>query len=437
MSKIALPTVEPVRRVITIGVDSYNSSSFYNIDDSLDELEQLATTAGLLVVGRMSQKLRSPNPSTYIGSGKLQELISMVELTAADIVLFDSELSPRNQRELEKIFDKKIQILDRTALILDIFATNSNTREGGLQVELAQYEYRLPRLTRQWTHLARQAGGASGRTGSTGGVGLRGPGEKQLEVDRREITRRITKLKQEIGKIRRHRAHHRKRRKISKVPIVSMVGYTNTGKSSLLRKLSNTDVLVADKLFATLDPTTRRIECDAGRSFLLTDTVGFIQKLPSTVTAAFRATLEEILEADLLLHVIDVNHKCLVEHSKVVLKTLDDIGVQDIPMITVLNKVDLVQEASLLKDVTTIFPDAIPVSAWSGYGLGELTDEILSIMSEAMVGMTVCIPYTDGGLISMFHEYAISIDVHHGPDSVKLTGDLPASLIGRFRQYKC
>ena len=438
MTKMALiPTAMSTPRALLVGVELRSISSMLTIHDSLDELEQLANTGGMSVVGRIYQKLAVPNSSTYIGTGKIAELIELIEITAADIVLFDSELSPRHQRELEKIIGDNTQILDRTALILYIFANNAKTREGGLQVELAQYEYRLPRLTRQWKHLARQAGGASGRTGSIGGVGLRGPGEKQLEVDRREITRRITKLKKELQKVRTHRSHHRKRRQNSKVSVVAMVGYTNTGKSTLLSRLSDTDILIANRLFATLDPTTRRITWPGGRSFLLTDTVGFIQKLPSTVIAAFRATLEEIVEADLLLHVIDVTHKCCVEQAHVVMKTLDDIGVSNIPVITVLNKTDLLIDMELPDKIYNSFPDALPISGISGYGISKLVASIQKYLKSSMVEMTVSLPYRNGDLISIFHKYGIAVNAMHGEESVKLSGELPISVAQKFWKYRC
>jgi GTP-binding protein HflX len=438
MTKMALiPTSMSTQRALLVGVELRSISSMLTLHDSLDELEQLANTGGMSVVGRIYQKLAVPNSSTYIGTGKIAELIELIEITAADIVLFDSELSPRHQRELEKTIGDSIQILDRTALILYIFANNAKTREGGLQVELAQYEYRLPRLTRQWKHLARQAGGASGRTGSIGGVGLRGPGEKQLEVDRREITRRITKLKKELQKVRAHRSHHRKRRQNSKVSVVAMVGYTNTGKSTLLSRLSDTDILIANRLFATLDPTTRRITWPGGRSFLLTDTVGFIQKLPSTVIAAFRATLEEIVEADLLLHVIDVTHKCCVEQAHVVMKTLDDIGVSNIPIITVLNKTDLLIDMELPDKIHNSFPDALPISGISGYGIPKLVDSIQKYLRASTVEMTVSLPYRNGDLISIFHKYGIAVNAMHGEESVKLSGELPVSVAPKFWKYRC
>ncbi len=236
----------------------------------------------------MIQRLSRIEPATFVGSGKLEELKKELPEQNANVIIFDDELSPRHQRELEKAFGENIQVIDRSALILDIFAQHARTREGSLQVELAQYEYRLPRLTRQWTHLARQAGGGAGR-GGTGGVGLRGPGETQLEVDRREIRRRITKLKEELEDVRAHRERHRLQRVRAGMPTVALVGYTNAGKSTLLNVLSGADVYVADQLFATLDPTTRRVKLPSGRVVLLSDTVGFIQKLPVALIAAFRA----------------------------------------------------------------------------------------------------------------------------------------------------
>ncbi len=302
------PTSRQRELAFLVGVDIYNQDKLLSLEDSLTELSLLAQTAGLDIAGQAYQKLDRPNPQTLIGPGKVQEILILANEVRADLILFDEELSPRHLRELEHVFGEEIRIIDRTALILDIFAQHAQTREGSLQVELAQYEYRLPRLTRAWTHLARQAGGGGGRSGSVGGVGLRGPGETQLEVDRRDIRRRIIYLKEKLEKVRTHRQQYRSRRKRSQMPVVALVGYTNAGKSTLLNKLSNSDIYVADQLFATLDPTTRRVELPGGRPVLFTDTVGFIQKLPTSLIASFRATLEEIADADLLLHVIDISH---------------------------------------------------------------------------------------------------------------------------------
>src|SRR5690606_7508620 len=251
-------------RAFLVGVSVKGSRPLLSTEDSLRELALLADTAGMDVVGQASQQLERIDPATYIGPGKVEEIYQQVVALEAQAVIFDDELSPRHQRELEKRFGESIKILDRSALILDIFAQHARTREGALQVELAQYEYRLPRLTRQWTHLARQAGGGSARGGSAG-VGLRGPGETQLEVDRREISRKIAKLKDELEQVRAHRSRHRASRVRANIPVISLVGYTNAGKSTLFRALTGSDVYVADQLFATLDPTTRRIELPSGR----------------------------------------------------------------------------------------------------------------------------------------------------------------------------
>jgi len=331
--KTVEPTQMPRESAILVGIEFRDEPQLLLMEDSLNELSLLAGTANIDILGVMTQKLNNPNPETLIGSGKVEEIKILVEETEADLVIFDTELSPRHQRELEEKFGDRVRVVDRTALILDIFAQHAQTREGILQVELAYYEYRLPRLTRAWTHLARQAGGGGGRTGSSGGVGLRGPGETQLEVDRREIHKRIAHIKEELEKVRAHRQRYREQRRRSNIPIVALVGYTNTGKSTLLNQLAQADVYVADQLFATLDPTTRRVELPGGHPTLFTDTVGFIQKLPTQLVAAFRATLEEITEADLLVHILDVTHTNAMQHWKAVQQTLMDIGCENIPVI--------------------------------------------------------------------------------------------------------
>jgi GTPase len=278
----------PDEIAVLVGVELSGEPALLDLEDSLDELALLADTAGLHVGGRLTQKLNHPHPATFIGQGKLDELKMIVLELGANVVIFDDELSPSQQRGVEKVLDQEIKVIDRTALILDIFARHARTREGSVQVELAQYEYRLPRLTRAWTHLARQAGGRAG--GAAGGVGVRGPGETQLEVDRREIGRRIAHLKRELEEIHQQREQYRQRRRQSPTPVIAVVGYTNAGKSTLLNAVSDANVVAENQLFATLDPTTRRVELPSGRQSLFSDTVGFIQKLPTTLVAAFRAT---------------------------------------------------------------------------------------------------------------------------------------------------
>jgi GTP-binding protein HflX len=433
--RIPEPTTRPAERAFLVGVKIYNQRDLLSLDDSLAELSLLAKTAGLIVVGQATQKLNHPNSKTYIGKGKVEEVKALVEEFSADVVVFDEELSPRHLRELERIFNDDARILDRTALILDIFAQHAHTREGALQVELAQYEYRLPRLTRAWTHLARQMGGGGGRSGSTGGVGLRGPGETQLEVDRRDIRQRIDNLKSQLEKVRTHRKQYRARRKRSRVPIIALVGYTNAGKSTLLNYLTQADVYVADQLFATLDPTTRRVELPGGHTALFTDTVGIIQKLPTELVAAFRATLEEIAEADLILHVVDINHINAIAQAEAVHQTLAEIKADHIPIIPVLNKIDKLSDPEGAHHILDSFPSAVAISAVTGDGIPELLEMVDERLFENYVQIVVHIPYEEGGLISLFHEQGDPEDVQHEPGGVIIRGKIPARLLARYQQH--
>ncbi len=434
--RIPEPTTPPRERAFLVGVELFQEKNLLTLEESLAELTLLADTAGLDVVGELTQKLDQPNPQSYIGSGKVEELKALTEETLTQVILFDSELSPRHQRNLEKLMGPNVRILDRTALILDIFAQHASTREGMLQVELAQLEYYLPRLTRQWTHLARQAGGGGGRSGSVGGVGLRGPGETQLEIDRREISRKISHLKKELEKVRAHRERYRAQRKRSRIPTVALVGYTNAGKSTLLNGLSKSDVLAADQLFATLDPTTRRVELPGGYAMLLTDTVGFIQKLPTTLVAAFRATLEEIAEADLLLHIVDIAHPNAMAQYQSVQETLADIQASHIPIITVLNKSDQLQDPSLAEEVAREYPQAVAISALKGSGLGELRQMIQSELYETYLPIEIYLPYQQGNLISQFHEAGQVERIEHTRGGVKIQGRIPGRLLAQFRDFE-
>ena len=430
------PTQAPRERAFLVGVDIFQKQQHLTLEDSLTELALLSDTAGLDVVGELTQKLDHPNPHTFIGPGKIEELQALAEETLSQVIIFDDELSPRHQRELEKIFAPNVRIIDRTALILDIFAQHAHTAEGMLQVELAQYEYFLPRLTGQWTHLARQAGGGGGRTGSTGGVGLRGPGETQLEVDRRQIRSRIKHLKDELEKVRAHRMRYRAQRKRSRIPTVALVGYTNAGKSTLLNRLSKADVYVADQLFATLDPTTRRIELSGGYQALVTDTVGFIQKLPTALIAAFHATLEEIAEADLLLHVVDISHANALNQFQSVQETLKEIGAGHIPTITALNKIDRLSQPEVARETVRNYPNSIAVSARTGIGQTELIHLIKQELYETYTPVHVRLPYQQGALISLFHEAGQVDRIEHQRGGVVIQGRIPGRLAAQFSPWQ-
>lgn len=429
------PTRPPRQRAFLVAVEIKGQPGILSMEDSLEELALLADTAGLDVVGQTYQRIDHIHAGTFIGSGKVLEVVALVEETLADVVIFDNELAPTHQRELEEKLGTKVLLLDRTALILDIFAQHAQTREGALQVELAQYEYRLPRLTRAWTHLARQAGGGGGRTGSVGGVGLRGPGETQLEVDRREINKKISRLKGELEKVRAHRERYRAQRKRSQMPIVALVGYTNAGKSTLLNRLSHSDVYVANQLFATLDPTTRRVNLPGGHLALLTDTVGFIQKLPTQLVAAFRATLEEISEADLLIHVVDITHPNALAQWESVQQTLKDIKADHIPVVTVFNKMDQLQDAAYGEETVQSLANSVLISARSGTGMSDLTALIDKVLFEQFQPVIVKLPYQQGQLISLFHEFGQVERFEQDRTGVIIHGNLPGRLLAQFQPF--
>jgi len=442
MTRETTPTALPAERAILVGVQlAKNATGAWDVTDSLAELAELARTAGLAVVGTATQRLNVPRATHFIGKGKMQEIKALHGTVPYDVVIFDDELSPSQQRNLERDLDTKI--LDRTGLILDIFAQRARTREGQLQVELAQYEYRLPRLTRAWVHLSRQAGGAGARGGV--GVGLRGPGETQLEVDRRRIRARIQHLKRELEEVRTHRRLHRQHRQREGVPVVAIVGYTNAGKSTLLNALTNANVLAEDKLFVTLDPTTRRVTLTGGQELLLSDTVGFIQKLPTELVAAFRATLEEVTEADAILHIVDVTHPQAVAQSQTVGQVLRDLGVVDVPMVTALNKIDLlvtedIEEAEALEQVTALRQKlqghsrtTMPISALRGWGLTQLLETIGDVLLTDMVRMDVVVPFQRGDLVALFHQRGVIDHEEYTAHGTRLLGHLPRQCAPRYR----
>jgi GTP-binding protein HflX len=365
-----------IEKALLVGVEIKGSAGEWSAEDSIEELAQLAQTAGAKVEGAIIQHVQKPNHAYHIGKGKVDELIALREKVGYDLVIFDDELSPTQQRNLEDALE--VKIIDRTALILDIFAKRAQTREGRLQVELAQLKYLLPRLVGEWSHLERLGGG----------IGTRGPGESQLETDRRIIKRKILRLQDEIEGIRKHRALYRRQRTTRAIPVVSIVGYTNSGKSTLMNALSNADVFVEDKLFATLDPTTRKITLPNQQEILLTDTVGFIQKLPTMLIAAFRATLEELDEADLLLHVIDITHRNAAEQSATVEQILQELKLDNKPRIEVLNKLDLAvpgenEMGDFISNNTAGGKDSVLISAAKKWGLKALLEKIAFVLSES------------------------------------------------------
>lgn len=430
------PTAVPRRRALLVGAEIASMRSPWPVEDSLDELALLAQTAELEVVGRIFQRLPEPQPKFFIGPGKVKEVAALREQTQADLIVFDDELSPAQTRNLEE--ELQTQVIDRTGLILDIFARHARTHEGRLQVELAQYQYLLPRLRRQWTHLERQAG--TGGTAAGGVVGLRGPGETQLEIDRRLIERRIAWLKDQLADVHRHRELYRQRRRQTGIPVIALVGYTNAGKSTLLNAMTGADVLAEDKLFATLDPTTRQVLLPGNIVALMTDTVGFIQKLPPQLVAAFRATLEEIEEADLLLHVVDVTHLNAQEHAQTVEQTLRELGVDHKPVLTVLNKIDLLEGATA-EDVGQIAAemglptDIVAVSAQRGWGLQTLGERIVAMLAQRMVRVDAYIPYQRNDLVALWRQRGvIEVEEFEG-DGAHIVGRLPPALAPQFARF--
>ncbi|KAL3156882.1 hypothetical protein ABBQ38_001149 [Trebouxia sp. C0009 RCD-2024] len=368
----------------------------YNVHESLEELGRLAETAGLEVVGQTFQNLETVSPRTYIGSGKTFEVEGAVDELEADTVIFDDELTPGQLRNLEKAWGDRVRLCDRTALILDIFSQRAATKEGQLQVELAQSEYQLPRLTRMWTHLERQAGGR-----------VRGMGEKQIEVDKRILRTRMGQLRRSLEDVRMHRKQYRERRAEAPVPVVALVGYTNAGKSTLLNKVTEASVLAEDKLFATLDPTTRRVSLPSNKEVLLTDTVGFIQKLPTQLVAAFRATLEEITEASLLLHVVDVSHPNAAAQTQAVMQVLEELDVGHIPMISVWNKVDVCADPEMVQTVASKRDNTVCISAHTGEGLPTLMNLVQQKIEQSMMPINVLVPYAQGELSGEIHRVGI------------------------------
>jgi len=385
-----------LERVVLVGV--WTEGTAVDADNSLAELAALAETAGSQVLDGLIQRRSRPDPSTYIGRGKVGELRDVVLATAADTVICDGELSPSQLRTLEA--EVKVKVIDRTALILDIFAQHAKSKEGKAQVELAQLQYLLPRLRGWGEAMSRQAGGRVGSQG--GGIGLRGPGETKLETDRRRINTRISRLKRDIAGMRTVRETKRGTRRSNRVPSVAIAGYTNAGKSSLLNRFTGAGVLVEDALFATLDTTTRRAHTAEGRVYTLSDTVGFVRHLPHQLVEAFRSTLEEVADADLVLHVVDGAHADPEEQVRAVREVLAEVGAHTVPELLVVNKVDAAEEETLLR-LKRLWPDAVFVSARTGTGLAELRAEVEARLPGPAVELWARVPYERGDLVARVH----------------------------------
>ncbi len=421
------------------GVELEESESLWGAEDSLAELAALAHTAGAEVVGTMIQRLRTPDVRYYLGKGRTTELAQLQRELGFDLLIFDDELSPSQQRNLER--EVNARVIDRTALILDIFAQHAHTREGKLQVELAQLEYRLPRLSGRGTALSRVGGGSRGgglgglRGGGLGGaIGVRGPGETKLEMDRRRIRKRISDLRHELEGVRRQRSQQRRERSEQAIPVVAIVGYTNAGKSTLFNALTLAGVLVENKLFATLDPTTRHLVLPSHQEILLSDTVGFIQKLPTNLVAAFRATLEEVSEADVLLEVVDISHENAIEQSQTVNEVLAELHAADKPRITALNKIDLLEDPSQLD--LSLFPNAVPISAREGRGLDALMQKVSEVVSAEMEPVRVRIPYDSSDLVELFHRRGRVHHERHTDEGTLIEGSLPQALHPLFARFQ-
>ena len=403
---------EDAETAIIVGVITPQESR-WEVRDHLNELEHLARTAGADVTDRVTQSLNSPDPATFVGSGKVQEIKRLVKTRDSDLVIFDDELAPVQVKNIEQEIDCKL--LDRTGLILDIFASRAQTRAAKTQVELAQLDYLRSRLTRRWTHLSRQEGG----------IGTKGPGEKQIEMDRRMIDKRMAKLRDKLDKIDQQRTTQRKGREA--YTTVSLVGYTNAGKSTLLNALADEELFAEDRLFATLDATTRTVELDSNKEVLMSDTVGFIRKLPHRLIESFKSTLDEVREADALIHVVDVTHRNYEEQMQVVAETLGELDARDKPTLVAFNKIDALDDRTLLRRLRRNHPEAVFISALRGIGIETLKDELLALIEQDYVERVAYIPVGEPEAIAQVHELADVIDedylyAENGASEVSLNG---------------
>ncbi len=410
-------------KAILVGLE-YGKATRWDTQESLDELRQLAATAGAVIVDTYIQHLEKPTAPYYIGKGKAEELGRECEAKEVTSVIFDDELSPAQGRNLEMITSCKV--LDRTQLILDIFAQRARTREGRLQIELAQLQYLLPRLTRMWTHLSRQ----------TGGIGTRGPGETQLEVDRRRVQERIAKLEKDLGAVRKNRSIQREGRLRKNWPVAAVVGYTNAGKSSLLNRLTGAGVLAEDKLFATLDPTTRQLTLPNRQKILLTDTVGFIRKLPYTVVESFKATLEEVQLADLLIHIVDMSHPNYRDQMAVVDSTMKELGAHGKQTVLVFNKIDRIEDRELVQSQLRRYPNSVAISVHTGEGIDSFLEQLEIDLSAWRLKGEYRIPLTESALLAELHRVGHVLSLHYEEEFARVTAHIPPHVQPRVALFE-
>ena len=416
-------TSSAVEKAILIGLER-DGVSRWDVEDSLDELRQLAATAGAHVVDTVVQKLDKPTAPYYIGKGKAEEVARQCGEKHVTSLIFDDELSPAQGRNLEELTSRKV--LDRTQLILDIFAKRARTREGRLQIELAQLQYLLPRLTRMWTHLSRQ----------TGGIGTRGPGETQLEVDRRRVQERISRLERDLKDVRKNRTVQREGRLRRNWPVAALVGYTNAGKSSLLNRLTGAGVLAEDKLFATLDPTTRQLVLPNRQKLLLTDTVGFIRKLPHTVIESFKATLEEVQLADLLIHVVDLSHSQYREQMAAVEETVAELGGQGKQTVIVFNKIDNIPDPEIVRSQLHHYPGSVAISARTGEGMDTFFQELEVRLGAWRMRAQYRLPASESALLAEIHRVGHVLDVTYESEIAIVTAHVPPELKSRLMPFE-
>lgn len=409
-------------RAILVGLEQ-DGVSKWDLRDSMDELRDLVSSAGAEVVNTVTQRLDRPTAPYYIGKGKAQLIKDSFQTQQVTSVIFDNELSPAQGRNLEHLFKRKV--LDRTQLILDIFAQRARSREGRLQIELAQLHYLLPRLTRMWTHLSRQSGG----------IGTRGPGETQLELDRRRVQERIAKLEHELEGVRKVRAVQREGRRRHQWPVAAVVGYTNAGKSTLLNLLTGADVLAVDRLFATLDPTTRSFTLPNKQRMLLTDTVGFLRNLPHTLIESFKATLEEVSEADLLIHVVDISHPRVDEHIEAVNAVLKELDALEKQTLLVFNKIDALENADLVEAYHNRFPRSVAISARSGEGVAALVQALQDDISSWRLQLQFRVPLAESSLIAEMHRIGRVLEMRYEEDAAVIVAHVPPQLLEKLRPF--